>query len=207
MMLRVPHYNDVALREHGVRSQTQVLAQRLAASERPSFEAVVRRHYASVYAQLWCYCRDREIAEDLTQETFIEAWKSVASLRDYRSARAWLYTIARRVWHRWSQSPACSRSSLNVPLVSIASVCEDPTAGPERILTAVEKARIVRAALGRLPLIYREALELRYFQDLKRNEIAAILSLPAGTVAWRLHEGLHRLEAELMEPELIEALR
>ena len=54
------------------------LLRRLKANDREAFEEVVERHYQPVYRQLWHLCGEAEVAADLTQETFVQAWKSQA---------------------------------------------------------------------------------------------------------------------------------
>ncbi len=72
------------------------LAQRLKANDRAAFEEVVTQHYQSVYRQLWHLCGEAETAADLTQETFLQAWRSLNSFRGQSAFLMWLYTIAVR---------------------------------------------------------------------------------------------------------------
>src|SRR5688572_20809865 len=76
------------------------LLQRLREGERAAFETVVAMHYATVWRQQYFLCGDRDFAADLTQETFIEAWRSIAGFKGRSTLKTWLYTIATRVWRR-----------------------------------------------------------------------------------------------------------
>ena len=63
--------------------------------DRPLFEVLVRSYSADVYRFAYRLCGDRDAADDLIQETFCEAWRSIGSLRDPARGKAWLFQIAR----------------------------------------------------------------------------------------------------------------
>src|SRR5436190_1767785 len=170
------------------------LVRRLRGNDRSAFEAVIDRHHRSVYGQLWHLCGDADTAADLTQETFLQAWKSLPTFQGRSAVRTWLATIAVRVWQRWRHGRAAEG---HVSLDELADALPDTAPGPaERFESRAEQAQ-VQAALRGLPPDYRETLVMFYMQGLKYREIAAALEIPIGTVKSRLHNGLQRLKAAL----------
>jgi len=161
---------------------------RLRAADPEACETVVRLHWESVYRQQWLQCFDRELAADLTQETFVEAWKSVRGFRGESHIRTWLHTLAVRVWQRHlAKRPREQASPLTLQTLA------DPQPGPETVAEQGVTRERVRAALQRLPEAQRESIVLFYQQEMKYEEIAAAVGIPVGTVKSRLHEGLKRL--------------
>lgn len=160
------------------------LLQRLRAGEREAFEQTVQQNYQSIARQLYLLCGDFDTAADLTQETFVEAWRSLPSFRGESSLRTWLYTIALRVWHR-ARTQRPQRDADSRPDFS--------TASPENVIEQVLRAETLACALQRLPDTQREVLVLCYRQEMSHAEVARALSIPVGTVKSRLHEGLKHL--------------
>jgi RNA polymerase sigma-70 factor, ECF subfamily len=177
-----------------MRSSDPQLVRRMKANDRSAFEEVVHAHYASVYRQLWHLCGDAEAAADLTQETFIQVWRSLPSFQGRSALRTWIYTIAVRVWRRWHDRRSHADT---VPLDEVAGTLTDSARGPAELAELHLLQQAVQEALCRLPAQYRETLVLFYVQGLKYHEIAGALGIPIGTVKSRLHGGLLRLRAAL----------
>ena len=128
-------------------------------------------------------------AEDLLQETWCDALRSLASLRDAAAFPAWIYRIARdRAWRLLRKERLSA-----APLYE-----EDIPAGKESEFSA-EDAAAVHAALAEIPPEQREVLVLRFIEELSYEEIAAVVAAPLGTVRSRLHyskESLRHLLAK-----------
>ncbi len=181
------------------------LYKRLKANDHAAFELVVDQHYQAVFQQLWHFCRDREVAADLTQETFAQAWKSLDGFAGNSSIRTWLYTIAVRAWYRWKHSGANQPN--HEALDDWAEALPDLTPGPAQVAENRSRRRAVQRALYALPSPYHETLVLFYVQDLKYREVSEVLDVSIGTVKSRLHEGVKRLRAALDEPAPLERNR
>lgn len=166
---------------------------RLRAGDRALFEeVVVQAHYESVWRQHLLLTDNRDIAADLTQETFVEAWRSIRTFRGEASLRTWLYTIAARVWQR---SLTAQRAERNRQIAH-PEILEDlpaVTPSPDKIVPQALFHEAVLCALRRLPDAQRLVLILCYRQDLSHTEAAHALGIPVGTVKSRLHEGLRHL--------------
>jgi RNA polymerase sigma-70 factor, ECF subfamily len=170
------------------------LVRRLQANDRAAFEEVVERYYEAIYRQHWHLCGHVETAADLTQETFVQAWKSLPSFQGRSALRTWLYTIAVRVWQRWRER---SGGHVHVLLDELADTLPDPDGDPAVLAELHHLQEAVREALQRLPGAYREVLVLFYLQGMKYEEIADALGIPLGTVKSRLHTGLQRIRTLL----------
>jgi len=134
---------------------------------------------------------DAPTAEDLAQDTFLLAWQKAARLHGARELRGWLYGIAYR---RYLQHREQARTETTVALTEdrVPSV---PGPGSDAEL----RAALVRDALATLPDKYASPLVLVYWQELSYLEAARALSLPIGTLAWRVHQGLKLLKRALAE--------
>lgn len=177
----------------------------LRARRRPACEQFVDAHYQEVYRFFRWLTAGKEVAEDLTQETFAEFWRSLdrVDCPEIPDLKAWLYGIARNRWRKWCRdaAPPCAalEQALELP---------DPAPGPEaRLLTALERAAIVQAVAA-LPDDFREVLVLRVCQEMSYRQIAAALSISVELARWRAHRARQMLRATLArerEEELSDA--
>ena len=135
--------------------------------------------------------RDPAQAEEVTQEAFLEIWRSSGRFDPARgSAMSWLLTIVhRKAVDRVRSAEASTRRDLNYQQQN-QPVPHDATA--EAAHASLEAHR-VRGALGTLTEVQREALELAYFGGYTHTEVATMLDLPVGTAKTRIRDGLIRL--------------
>ncbi|MFO7172742.1 MAG: RNA polymerase sigma factor [Bacillota bacterium] len=161
----------------------------------------IARHQDSLFAFLYRMCGDRDLAEELMQETFVRALRAAARYRPEGSVQNWLFRIAANlVRDRWRRR---ARQGEAVGLEDLPLVA--PEATEERALAGVAAGEVRRALLS-LPLEQRSALILRYYHDLSYEEIAEVLACPIGTVRSRIHNGLERLR-RLLAPEAAEVVK
>lgn len=133
---------------------------------------------------------DYHAAEEITQEAFVRAYKSMDSFRSDSSAYTWLYRIALNL----SRNHLRRQSRINIiPLKNYEN--EDmSTETPEEEVVSRDRNGNLRECVRQLPLIYREVIILHYFEDMKVSEIAALLQQPDGTVKSKLSRGRDLLE-------------
>lgn len=193
------------------------LVREVAAGSQDALAALYDRHGDAVYAAAIRLTSDRQVAEEVVQETFLALWNR-AELFDPAtgSLAAWLHTIARN--RAVDRLRAAGRRPNLVPLSAASGSEEQETAalerivasgrvlggadlgpGPEGELAATELRTVIRAALAELPDHERTALVLAYGADLTQTEIAARLGWPLGTVKTRTRRALHRLRAVLAD--------
>lgn len=147
------------------------------------------QHGGALLRYLRGMTRRSDLAEDLLQETFVQAIRGVEQLRKADSPRAWLFAIARHLGIN-----AITRRRPVVPL------SENVTAAP--VLEEDPRREQMRLAITKLPDTQREALQLRLQDDLSYEEIAAVLRIPVGTVRSRLHNAVKNLRERLSTQEV-----
>lgn len=140
---------------------------------------------------------DRDTAEEITGDVFLQAWRSAASYDPGRgSPVAWLLTIARSRAIDRLRATAGDRRQLAPFELGLKAAASEP--GPEEASSLVQRSRFVRSALERLSREQREAIELAFFAGLSHNEIADTLGAPLGTVKTRIRLGMGRLRDALL---------
>lgn len=135
-------------------------------------------------------CRDRAKAEDLVQETYLQAWRSFHRFEPGTNLRAWLYKIMFNVHYSIQRK---DRLHLIPVEETIAETLAYDPPTPQR-LTEEE----VLAALERLPRDFQIPIVLSDVEELSYREIADVMEIPIGTVMSRLHRGRKILRAELV---------
>jgi RNA polymerase sigma-70 factor (ECF subfamily) len=148
-------------------------------------------------AALWTYCvrlvsGDRSRAQDIVQETLIRAWRHPAVLdQSERSARAWLFTVARRlVIDDWRSH----RAHAEIPTDEVPER-DHPEDATDRLL----QSWVVAEALERLSTDHREVIVECYYRGASVAEAARHLGIPEGTVKSRTHYALRALRLVLEE--------
>ena len=150
---------------------------------------------------------DREKAMDLTQETFLRAWKGLGTFGGQSAFFTWLYRIARNVVMsagRYDAARPKIRVSLDEPSPSGNADGEgrrmdpeDEAAAPGDDLLVQEQRDLVLEAIASLPPDFREIVVLRDMQDRAYEDIAELLDVPLGTVRSRLHRARMELKERL----------
>ncbi len=183
------------------RDKVKELVARARAGEVDAFEALYRAHQGGIYTFLRGQVRDAEVAADLTQDTFVRAWESLARLREAGAFRGWLYQIARNLVLDEAKS---GRVRLEVP-ASVVSSEENPSVlerategdGPEERLASAELKEEVWRALESLPAAQREAVVMHHVEGMGTAEIAKVMGVRPGTVMSRLARAREALREKL----------
>ncbi len=162
-----------------------------------AFELLVRRHSAELYRFVFRFTNSSAAAEDVVQETFLQAYLSASSFDPSRRFKPWLFTIAANKARDWLRGRSRrSEVALNNELdggdgqQSFLSLLEGTEVGPDAELELDEKRRIVRSIVDQMPSILRDALVLAYYHRFSYREIAEVLGIPVGTVKSRLHSAV-----------------
>jgi RNA polymerase sigma-70 factor, ECF subfamily len=179
--------------------------------------AIYDRYVDAIFATASRLTADRQVAEEVVQETFLALWNR-AELFDPQagSLAAWLHTIARN--RTVDRLRAAGRRPNLVPLSAASGADEQDAAaldrlvisgtvlggatvglGPEGELAATELREVLRDALAELPEVERTAIVLAYREELTQTEIAERLGWPLGTVKTRTRRALLRLREALTD--------
>lgn len=176
-----------------------------AAGDGDAFARFVARHRAAVYRYLRTRGGDAD-AEDAMQQTFVQAWRTAATIVVEGSARAWLFTVARHALQRLARRTPTTLDPAQEPIDTLGEragfAAEDAT--PDRFAAAAEERDLLRTALASLPDVDREILTLRDLEQLPGEEVAELLALSLPAMKSRLHRARLHLVAAL-RPLLPEA--
>jgi RNA polymerase sigma-70 factor (ECF subfamily) len=180
---------------------------RLRSGEAAAFNRLVADRTNDIYALLFRLTEDPEEARDLTQETFLQAFRNIRQFRGDADLRTWLYRIAvnqaRNRWRWWKRRRRERTVSLDAPLTrdsdtTLADVLPGRDGGdPEQATLSRERERTLLAALRTLATPYREAVVLRDIAGLSYEDVAIALEISVGTVKSRLSRGRTELRRRL----------
>jgi len=174
------------------------LIDRAQAGEAIAFERLAEQHVAYLWRCALALCKDGHWAEDLSQETLVEAWRSLARFDSRCKFSTWLYGILRHRFLKGRRKQNAARLSAPDDLGQVPCTPHTPSSSAE----ASEDARRVRQAVASLPEVHRLVVELRFFAGATLGEMAAALGCPAGTVKSRLHHALEKLRQMDLEVNL-----
>ena len=157
-----------------------------------SIQQLVQDHYQALYRFAYRLSGSSQEAEDLTQETYCQANRNFAQLRDGARGKAWLFSILRNAY---LQKLRTNKRTVELSPETLAEI-------PERLpdpLPDIEPAELQKA-LSELPEDFRTPLLLFYFEDFSYREIAEELKVPLGTVMSRLARAKAHLRGRLLQP-------
>jgi RNA polymerase sigma-70 factor (ECF subfamily) len=179
-----------------------MLRRRRQSPAQDAFSADVLAFLEPLYATALRLTRNRADAEDLVQDTVVKALRFSDRFTPGTNLKAWLYTILHNTWRNRRRDAA--RDSVEVDSARVeeaASLPGGPAAleTPERILLRDTLDADLKAALDALPDAFREAVWLRDVEEFSYAEIAAMLSIPMGTVMSRISRGRRLLFERLQE--------
>ena len=159
-------------------------------ARRTRYEALVRDHYHDIFRYACWLTRHKSLAEDLTQETFMRAWRAFDSLQSQDSAKAWLFTILRRENARLYEK---QRPELDDIEEHEGSLPEAGHLEPDQQMEAM----LLHKAIMALEPEYRDPLALQVIGGFSGEEIGVLLELNNNTVMTRLFRARNKLRAVL----------
>jgi RNA polymerase sigma-70 factor (ECF subfamily) len=154
--------------------------------DREAFDRLVERYQRDVYRLCFRYLGRHEDANDLAQEVFFRAWRSIARFRGDSAFSTWLYRIAVN---------AClnHRALKRLPTRDLDDALPDPSRSALARAEDEQEARRVRSAIARLPEKQRATLILKLYHDLTHDEVSRVLGTSVGTVKSNLFHALANL--------------
>jgi len=151
------------------------------AGDQPAFEELVRRRQSSIRGMLRSLCRDTALADDLAQETFLQAWIHIRSLRTPNAFAGWLRKLAINSWRQYLRRQGTFGKFAEFEEGDVVST------------PAATEAMDLNSALGVLAPDVRLCIVLSYHEGMSHGEIAAATQLPLGTVKSHIARGTARL--------------
>lgn len=176
----------------GVADEASLIA-RIAAGDAIALRGLFARHHVRVYRFILRLVRDSAVAEELTNEVFLEVWRNAGSVARTESAVAWMLSIAH---HRAIDSLRRRREESWDE--GAASALPDGADDPEVAAQKVEKGAILRRCLDALSPEHKCVVDLVYYHEMSIAEAAEVLQIPENTVKTRLFHARKRL-SQLLE--------
>jgi len=155
------------------------------------YDALVYSLHGDIFRYAYWLTRDRQVSEDLVQETFLRAWRSLDSLKDEKAAKAWLITILRR-----ENARRFERKQLD-----LVDIDDHPVAAESNDHESDFETELLRRKIGELAPDYREPLLLQIIGGFSGDEIANILDINKNTVMTRLFRARNQLKEALTSDE------
>ena len=169
------------------------------AGNRTAFEQLVRRTARLVFARLYLDTGRSRDTEDLVQETFLVAWRSIKQMTDPTGFRPWLLSIANTVAIDQARHESRKKRSGTRMNGDVLGSIPARSPGPPEAAVAEESRQKVLAMLRDLPEEYRLPLMLRYLHDHDYETISRQLGLTNGSLRGLLHRGMTLLRERMGE--------
>lgn len=164
---------------------------------RDAFGILVRRYQGSIYNLMYRMCRSSEDAADLAQEAFIKAYEKLETFKTDKRFFPWLYAIGLNHARDYSR-----KRKLITGLTDEEMETLDITGGADqtqdRMIQNLDLERLSKA-VQRLPIDYREAVVLRYQNDMALSEVAEVLGISLSGAKMRVHRALAKLREMMQE--------
>ena len=185
-----------------VRSEERAVIERAARGDHTAFDALVAARTGKLYRTALAILRSESDAQDATQDAFVAAWQHLPGLRNPEQFDAWLG----RILVNTCRDGLRRRHRIQVREIDVESEegsralgARDADRSP--FAAGVGEADAIRRAFERLGPDHRALFALHYVEGRPLGEIAALLSVPEGTIKWRLHRARTALETALREED------
>ena len=184
--------SHLSLSEKPIDSDAGLVASAVAGDQK-AFELLVIKYQRRIQRLIGRMVRDVDLVEDISQETFIRAYRALAQFRGDAQFYTWLYRIAvntaKKALMDLKRNPTVSENSFKSDDDDETSPLENElisTETPDAMLASKEMAQIINAALDALPEELRQAISLREIEGLSYEEISHAMNCPIGTVRSRI---------------------
>ena len=174
------------------------LIQRILSGDEAAFGVLVDKHQRSVHALAWRKIGDFHDAEEITQDTFLQVYKKLPTLKDPYKFAGWLYVIANRLCFDWIRKKNLAIQSLeDTPVEEIEKVSYTHHVSEQSEITISERRReIVKKLLAKLPESERTVVTLHYLGEMTVKEISRFLGVSVSAIHNRLYRARKRLQAK-----------
>lgn len=182
--------------------QDNHLIEKILEGDNAVYEVLLKKYLKPVYNFLRTFVGDPAVLDDLTQETFIKAWKNIRRFDRKRNFKTWLFAIAKNTAYDFF------KKKKTIPFSSFFDEegnnylenMPDSQILPDELLAAADIEKNFEKKLRELSGPYREILTLRYGEDFSLSEISEIIGVPYNTAKSRHQRALLALKKALMHP-------
>jgi RNA polymerase sigma-70 factor (ECF subfamily) len=175
-------------------AQDLALMERLAAGDHQALKVLFMRYRLQVFRFVGRIVRNDAVAEEQTNEVFLDVWRNVGTFQGQSSPCTWILAIARN--KAYGAIRRRREESLDE---DEGQELADEGFDPEGLAMISDKALILRRCIDALPLEQRMIVDLVYYHELPVAEVSAVACIPEGTVKTRLFNARKRLSTMLLE--------
>ena len=177
------------------------LIRRILSGNDAAFSVLVQKHQKSIHALVWRKVGDFHIAEEITQDTFLQVYKNLAQLKNPNQFAGWIYVIANRICLKWLEKNKFMMQSLDdTPVEEIEKSSYTHHVSDQRQTEITEHRReLVKRLLAQLPESERTVVSLYYLGEMTAKEIGKFLGVSVNTIKSRLRRGRKRLQEQQEE--------
>jgi RNA polymerase sigma-70 factor (ECF subfamily) len=189
--------------ENDRKREDKKLIERALNGDETGYRTLLEKYRNLVFSIMLKMVRNKQEAEDLTQEAFMKAFASLASFNDEFAFSTWLMKIASNNCIDFLRKKKLRTYSIHEPIqykdekIEIEIPDRDPT--PERTLIQSERSKMIEQTINELPERYRYVIILRHKEEKSYEEIAEIMNLPLGTVKAQIFRAREILNKRLKE--------
>jgi RNA polymerase sigma-70 factor, ECF subfamily len=173
----------------------EALLQRMAAGDRLAMQVLFARHNVRVYRFVSRLVGNAAIAEELTNEVFLDVWRQAGRFEGRSTVSTWMLAIA-----RFKALSTLRRRPDEELAEEAAEAIEDPADDPEVAFEKKNRSALIQKCLTGLTADHRQIIDLVYYHEKSVDEVAAIVGIPANTVKTRMFYARKKL-AELLKAE------
>lgn len=159
------------------------------------FEEIYQDYFKDVFLFMRALCRDENLSEEITQETFVKALASIDNYKEEKDIRAWLFTIARNTYYTY-----CRKKNLAID--EIPEISAPDVIFTERIEND-EQAMLIHKILHTLEEPYKEVFNLRVFGELSFDKIGEIFGKSAGWARVTYFRAKKRITEKMDKGEIL----
>ena len=177
------------------------LIRRILSGNDAAFNALVRKHQKGIHALAWRKVGDFHVAEEITQDTFLQVYKNLAQLKNPNQFAGWIYVIANRLCLKWLEKNKFVMQSLeDTPAEEIEESSYIHHVAEQRQTERTEhRHELVKKLLAKLPESERTVVTLHYLGEMTAKEIGKLLGVSVNTIKSRLRRGRERLQEQQEE--------
>ncbi|RKU28953.1 hypothetical protein C6499_09475 [Candidatus Poribacteria bacterium] len=174
------------------------LIRRVLSGDDTAFEILVQKHQNSIHALAWRKIGDFHIAEEITQDTFLQVYKNLSQLRNPSQLSGWMYVIANRLCLKWLEKNKPVMQSLeDTPVEEIERASYTHHVAEQRETEHTEhRHELVKKLLAKLPESERTVVTLYYLGKMTTKEISKFLGVSVNTITSRLQRARKRLQEQ-----------
>lgn len=141
-----------------------------------TYEELYKKNFSKVYSFLLKLCGDSELAEELTQETFYQAFLSFRHFQGRCEIFTWLASIAKHVYYKYLKKNKRSFESVSIDLMADI-LYADSHESPEEMLQKKTVSKAIRKRISEIPDKYRDVVILRVYAEMSFSQVALILGI------------------------------